>query len=282
MSEETPNTAANAAEDAGQPAKAPAPIPDTITFDAELVSGPDAAELERKARAQEKLCGTITADDIKAAKATPGFQDALKKKITLPHQEALAEAIARVIKIRDAQRANAATFSTDVPDGVLAGDGSDGPVRFGTALTDDYPPTFGISPVLTVVTPGSSAATWHGQGIEDYTPPPREYLTHTDTTLTGTLAGKQLVTITVEKASMIQLTQIYGTAHRANLDAFVGVNYCIITLTLNDGSIYAGTGGISKAAESQQGENNSLKTAITISLNGGWTYTVGTNGPTNA
>jgi hypothetical protein len=254
-------------------------FPAEINADASTL---DAAELQRRADAQDKVIADITPEEVVAARNSPAFRQTVGVTKAAPSiQKALAEAIARRQRIYDAEKARLA-FPPEAPDGVVAGEGGDGPVRFGTTPTDDYLPTYGISPILTVVTTSASPATWSAQGVEDYTPPPRSFMNHEDNTLTGTLAGKKLVTITVEKSATIQLTQIYGTKHYAYLDPIVGVNYCVITLTLNDGSIYAGIGGITSAVPSQQSDNNSLKTAITIVMNGGWTYTVGTTGPTNA
>lgn len=185
----------------------------------------------------------------------------------------LKEAIARAKAQRDQQFANPAAKAIRDPDGTI---------RFGTGLTDAFLPQFGINPVLVVTTPGSGGSTLTFQGIEDYTPPARDYQSHDDTPLTGTYSGKALVTVTTEKSAMIVGTMIYGTNHRSAYDAIVGTNYSTISLTLNDGSIYAGKGALRKLAEQQQSNNNSLRTSFEIVMNAGWTYTAGSGGQTNA
>lgn len=186
-------------------------------------------------------------------------------------EEELATAIARAKASRERQF-----------DNPMAVRDAEGNIRFGTGLVDNFLPQFGINPVLTVVTPGSGSTTLTFHGIEDYTPPARDYQSHDDTPLTGTYAGKALVTITTEKSTMIVGAMIYGTAHRSAYDAICGQNYCTITLTLNDGAIYAGKGGLRKLAEQSQSNNNSLKTSFEIALNAGSTYTAGSSGQTNA
>lgn len=224
--------------------------------------------------------GLPTEEDLKLV--GPTFQNGKKidpRDIKDPElrQEVLS-AIMRVADQKKQQFANKATVS-----GEFGGEvDEEGNIRFGTALTDNFLPQFGLNPVLTSITPGSSSATLTFQGIENYTPPGREYQSHGNTPLTGPNAGNELVTITTQKSAMIIGTMIYGTAHHAAYDAITGLNGCTQSLTLNDGAIWAGKGGTRKLSTKNQGNNNSLEDDFEMVLNAGFTYTAGTGGNTNA
>lgn len=228
--------------------------------------------------------GEPTEEDLQAV--GPTYQNGKKidpRDIKDPElRQELLSAIKRIADQKKQQFANAATQQDG---GEVDEDGTvrfGGGGRMGTALTDAFLPQFGINPVLTSVTPGSSSTTLTFHGIENYTPPGREYQSHGNTTLTGTYAGDELVTITTQKSAMIIGTMIYGTAHHAAYDAIAGVNGCTQTLTLNDGSIWAGKGGLRKLSVKNQSNNNSLEDDFEMVVNAGWTYTAGSSGNTNA
>ena len=142
-------------------------------------------------------------------------------------------------------------------------------------LTDNFSGILGMGSSLSVTPPGSGTTAVPIQGILEFTPPGRAHKKATFTTISGTLSGKEQVLIGSEQAATIEVTVVYEKLHMAAVDAVHGVNGCAVSLTLPDGSVYAGTGGIEKNAAERIVDTKEVTDAITIALNAGWTFTPG-------
>ena len=147
-------------------------------------------------------------------------------------------------------------------------------------LTDAFDGILAAGASLQVVTPGGSPVTVPIQGILDYTPPGRMFKKASYIPQSGTYSGKERVLLGSESAATIEATLVYEQAHQSAMDAITGINACTITLTLPDGAVIAGTGGIEKTAIDSASDTKEITSKVSIALNAGWTYTPGASAAT--
>ena len=147
-------------------------------------------------------------------------------------------------------------------------------------MTDNFDGIVGAGSSLSVTTP--TPVTVPIQGLLEFTPPARQYKKATYTPLSGTNAGKERILLCSEQAGTIEVTALFEATRAADIDAICGVNLSTITLTLSDGTVYSGTGGIEKGAVEHVTDSKEITISLTIALDAGYTFTAGAGGGTAA
>ena len=142
-------------------------------------------------------------------------------------------------------------------------------------MTDDFDATLatGLSLIVTTADGGGIAVPIYG--TEDINPPMRSFKEDKYIPLTGPKAGKEQVILCSEEASEVTVTFTYNIANQVAMDAQCGVNGCQIVMTLADGLVMTGRGGMKKLGLKQLVDSKRITGDLTLCMAGGWSLASG-------
>lgn len=147
-------------------------------------------------------------------------------------------------------------------------------------LADGFSGILGEGIAVTITPPGGSATAIPLHEILEWTPMKRDYFTTTTKIQSGTLAGKEIVTVGTEKASPASVKVVYERLHRAAFNGVSGINGCSIVFSWPDGNNESGIGCLVTIDPGTQSDTKVIEDTLNFMLNAGWTPTGSGSGST--